>query len=112
MALVQPFRAYRYNPAVVSYDRVLTQPYDKITPKRQEEYYASDPHNLIVVEKGRVNADDTPQNNVYTRAATSLRSWVGEKVVQQDPAPAFYAYSQEFSVPGSRTRRTRRSCAR
>jgi len=108
MALVQPFRAYRYNPAVVSYDRVLTQPYDKITPKRQEEYYASDPHNLIVVEKGRVNADDTPQNNVYTRAATSLRSWVGEKVVQQDPAPAFYAYSQEFTVPGTSTRRTRR----
>jgi len=108
MALVQPFRAYRYNPAVVSYDRVLTQPYDKITPKRQEEYYASDPHNLIVVEKGRVNADDPPQNNVYTRAATSLRSWVGEKVIQQDPAPAFYAYSQEFTVPGTSTRGTRR----
>jgi uncharacterized protein (DUF1015 family) len=108
MALVQPFRAYRYNPAVVSYDRVLTQPYDKIIPKRQQEYYASDPHNLIVVEKGRVNAHDAPQNNVYTRAATSLRSWVGEKVVQQDPAPAFYAYSQEFTVPGTSTRRIRR----
>lgn len=108
MALVQPFRAYRYNPAVVSYDRVLTQPYDKITPARQEEYYAADPHNLIAIEKGRVHNDDTPQNNVYTRAAASLRSWIGEKVVQQDPAPAFYAYSQEFTVPGTSLRRTRR----
>jgi uncharacterized protein (DUF1015 family) len=108
MALVQPFRAYRYNPAVVSYDRVLTQPYDKITPARQEEYYAADPHNLIAIEKGRVHNDDTPQNNVYIRAAASLRSWIGEKVVQQDLAPAFYAYSQEFTVPGSSLRRTRR----
>jgi uncharacterized protein (DUF1015 family) len=108
MALVQPFRAYRYNPAVVSYDRVLTQPYDKITPARQEEYYAADPHNLITIEKGRVHNDDTPQNNVYIRAAASLRSWIGEKVVQQDLAPAFYAYSQEFTVPGSSLRRTRR----
>jgi len=108
MALVQPFRAYRYNPGVASYDRVLTQPYDKITPKRQEEYYASDPHNLIAVEKGRAHSDDTPQNNVYTRAAASLRSWIGEKVVQQDAVPAFYAYSQEFTVSDSNARRTRR----
>ena len=105
MALVQPFRAYRYNPAVASYDRVLTQPYDKITPKRQEEYYATDPHNLIAIEKGRVQSDDTPQSNVYTRAAASLRSWIGENVVQQDPAPAFYAYSQEFTFSDANRQR-------
>src|SRR3974390_2108680 len=108
MALVQPFPPYRYNPTVVSYDRVLTQPYDKITPKRQEEYYAADPHNLIAVEKGRVNHDDTPQSNVYARAAASIRAWIGENVVRQDAAPAFYAYSQEFTVPGTTARHTRR----
>jgi len=108
MALVQPFRAYRYNGDIVVYDRVLTQPYDKITPKRQEEYYAADPHNLIAVEKGRVNNEDSQANNVYTRAAASLRSWIGERVVQQDPVPAFYAYSQEFTVPGTNARRTRK----
>ena len=26
----------------------------------------------------------------------------------QDPAPAFYAYTQEYTVPGSEERRTRR----
>ena len=108
MALVEPFRAYRYNGDVVAYDRVLTQPYDKITLKRQEEYYATDPHNLIAVEKGRVNSADTPESNVYTRAAASLRSWMAENVVKQDPAPAFYAYLQEYTVPGTNVRRTRR----
>jgi uncharacterized protein (DUF1015 family) len=107
MALVHPFRAYRYNPNVAPFDRVLTQPYDKITPAMQEKYYAADPHNLIAIEKGRTLKDDTPQNNVYTRAAASLNSWIGEKVVQQDPALAFYAYSQEYTVPATTLRRTR-----
>jgi len=108
MALVHPFRAYRYNPAVAPFERVLTQPYDKISPAMQEKYYAADPHNLIAIEKGRTQQDDIPQNNVYTRAAASLRSWIAENVVQQDPAPALYAYSQEYTVPGTTLLRTRR----
>jgi hypothetical protein len=32
MALVFPFKAYRYNPALAPYEKVLTQPYDKIPP--------------------------------------------------------------------------------
>src|SRR6266481_3990774 len=108
MALVYPFRAYRYNPEIVPFDRVLTQPYDKISPAQQEKYYAADPHNLIAVEKGRTSPNDTPQDNVYTRAAAALKGWIAENAVKQDAAPAFYAYTQEFTVPGSSARRTRR----
>jgi uncharacterized protein (DUF1015 family) len=108
MALVQPFRAYRYNPNLVHFEQVLTQPYDKISAVMQEQYYAADAHNLIAIEKGRSFKEDTPQNNVYTRAAATLNSWIAEQVVQQDAAPAFYAYSQEYTTPGSSLRRTRR----
>jgi uncharacterized protein (DUF1015 family) len=108
MAQVFPFRAFRYNPSVVSCERVLTQPYDKISPSMQERYYAADPHNLIVVEKGRANASDSPENNVYTRAAASLKDWMAHDVIQQDPAPAFYAYTQQYSVPGTTFRRLRK----
>ena len=101
MAQVFPFRAFRYNPARAAFDRVLTQPYDKISPAMQEKYYAADPHNLIAVEKGRTNPGDTPQNNVYTRAAAALEDWIRSNVVVQDPAPAFYAYTQEYAVPGT-----------
>ena len=76
MAQVHPFRAFRYNPARAAFDRVLTQPYDKISPTMQEKYYAADPHNLIAVEKGRVLPDDSAQNNVYTRAASALQDWI------------------------------------
>jgi len=108
MALVYPFRAYRYNPEIVPFDRVLTQPYDKISPAQQEKYYAADPHNLIAVEKGRTSPQDTPQNNAYTRAAVALKGWIAANAVKQDATPAFYAYTQEFIVPGTSTRRTRR----
>ena len=108
MSQVFPFRAFRYNPVRAPFDRVLTQPYDKISPAMQEKYYACDPHNLIAVEKGRTNPGDTPQNNVYTRAAASLEAWMGMGIVQQDPAPSFYAYSQEYTVPGTEQRSTRR----
>ena len=110
MAQVYPFRAFRYSPANAHapYEKLLTQPYDKISPAMQESYYAADPHNLISVEKGRAYATDTPQNNVYTRAAAALQDWIGKKVVLQDPAAAFYGYTQEYTVPGTEERRTRR----
>jgi uncharacterized protein (DUF1015 family) len=108
MAQVYPFRALRYNPDRVAFDRVLTQPYDKISPAAQERYYASDPHNLIAVEKGRVFPTDKPGDNVYTRAHAALQSWMDQVIVQQDHAASFYAYSQEYTVPGTDERRTRR----
>jgi uncharacterized protein (DUF1015 family) len=108
MAQVHPFRAFRYNPARASFDRVLTQPYDKISPAMQEKYYAADPHNLIAVEKGRAYPGDMPQNSVYTRAAAAIEDWIRNNVVVQDPAPAFYAYAQEYTVPGTEARPTRR----
>jgi uncharacterized protein (DUF1015 family) len=60
------------------------------------------------VEKGRAYAGDTPQNNVYTRAAAAIEDWIRNNMVVQDPAPSFYAYTQEYTVPGTEERRTRR----
>jgi uncharacterized protein (DUF1015 family) len=108
MAQVYPFRALRYNPDRVSFDRVLTQPYDKISPAAQERYYNSDAHNLIAVEKGRTFPADNGESNVYTRARAALQKWIAEVVVQQDHAASFYAYSQEYTVPGTDERRIRR----
>src|SRR5712664_1284478 len=108
MAQVHPFRAFRYNPARAALDRVLTQPYDKISPAMQEKYYAADRHNLIAIEKGRVFPNDSPQNNVYTRAAAALHDGIRDNIVVQDPAVSFYGYTQQYTVPGSEEPRMRR----
>lgn len=108
MADIFPFRAYRYNTAVVDPAKVLTQPYDKITPAMAEKYAAASPYNLIPIEKGKTFADDTPEFNVYTRAEKTLEEWIRANVIVQDAAPSIYAYFQEYTVPGSTERRTRK----
>lgn len=96
-----PFRAYRYNPAKTDPARVLTQPYDKITPEMQKRYAAASPYNLITVEKGPAREDDTSPSDVYARAARAVEDWIAAKIWVQDPSPGFYAYFQEFEVPGT-----------
>ena len=108
MAEIFPFRAYRYNAARVDPAKVLTQPYDKITPAMAEKYAAASPYNLIPVEKGKVLPDDTPGNNVYTRAAKALEDWIRAGVIVRDAAPSLYAYFQEYTVPGTNDRRVRK----
>jgi len=108
MAEIFPFRAYRYNPAKVDLARAVTQPYDKITAAMQERYYALGPQNLIAVEKGRTLPEDTPANNVYTRAAAALKDWIAQGMLVRDPAPSIYVYFQAYQVPGTAQRQMRK----
>lgn len=108
MAELFPFHGYRYNPARVSLQRVLTQPYDKITPAMQQQYYAADPRNLVTIEKGRTLPGDSPQSNVYTRAAVALDNWIAGGILVREPEPSFYVYEQAFALPQTRERRVRR----
>ena len=52
MANIVAFTALRYNPEKVRLQSVLTQPYDKISPEMQAEYYAASPYNLVRMELG------------------------------------------------------------
>lgn len=108
MAEIFPFRAFRYNASVADPAKVLTQPYDKITPAMAENYAAASPYNLIPVEKGKSLPGDTPTENVYTRAARTLEEWIRARVIVQDAAPSLYAYFQEYTVPGTNERRARK----
>ena len=99
MAQIFPFRAYRYNAARVELEKVLTQPYDKITPAMAERYAAASPYTLIPVEKGKALPGDAPGNNVYTRAARALEEWIRAGVIVRDASPSLYAYFQEYTVP-------------
>jgi len=107
MAEIHPFRAFRYNPERVALKDVFTQPYDKVTPSMQERYYEASPYNLIAVEKGKSLPGDTPENNVYRRAAAKIEEWIAQRILVQDNRPSLYVYSQEYFVPGGHTRRER-----
>ncbi len=100
MANIFPFRALRYDPSKVSPAEVVTQPYDKITPAMQDQYYAASPYNLVRVILGKAQPGDNGQQNVYTRAAASLRQWRAQGILVPDPEPSLYLYTQTFKIPG------------
>lgn len=100
MAEIFPFTAYRYNPRVAGdLARVVTQPYDKITPAMQDLYYAESPFNLVrvILRTSGVDASE----DVYSAAAECLRDWIDSGALVRDPRPSFYACAQTFRVPGT-----------
>ena len=107
MATLKPFQPYRYTPKAGDPARLLTQPYDKISPAMQVKYLAASPYNLVRVILGERCSEDTASDNVYTRAAQYLHDWTRDGILAQDPTPAFYAYFQDFDVPDTQERATR-----
>jgi uncharacterized protein (DUF1015 family) len=108
MAEIIPFKALRYDPDQVKLEDVLTQPYDKITPEMQSKYYEKSTHNLVRIILGKAGETDTDAFNVYTRAAEYLHDWRSGGILKQDSEPSIYAYSQTFTVPGTRDLQERR----
>ena len=88
--------------------KLLTQPYDKISPQMQARYLAESPYNLVRVILGERRDSDTESDNVYTRGARHFEDWIREGILAQDATPAFYAYFQDFDVPDSGERVTRK----
>jgi uncharacterized protein (DUF1015 family) len=109
MASIYPFRAWRYNPASVRLDDVVTQPYDKISPAMQQAYYQRSPYNLVRIILGLPELFDAGRNeSVYTRAARDFRAWREQGILIQEKSPCVFAYAQRFQVPGSMEFRERR----
>jgi len=87
---------------------VVTQPYDKISPAMQDRYYETSPYNLVRVILGKHLPGDTEDENVYTRAAETLRSWRKDDILVEEAEPALYGYSQTYTVPHTNEVRERR----
>lgn len=108
MAEIFPFQAYRYNLERVELPDVVTQPYDKITATMQARYATLSPYNLITVEKGKPAPKDSGTENAYTRAEQALEKWIHDGVLVRDARPGIYVYFQEYTVPETAERRTRK----
>ena len=101
MAEVIPFRGLRYNQeAIADLSRVVSPPYDIISPELQKHFHDKDTHNAIHLEYGLELPDDDGGNNRYARAAASLDRWLQDRILVPEPAPAFYFCREEYRVPG------------
>lgn len=106
MAEIYPFRALHYNSTAVDLQKVVTQPYDKISPEMRARYYATSPYNFVRLIL-RQTAPGSSQST-YQEAAAELRYWMEERVLVSEGEPAIYPYVQEYTVPGEPSIRKQR----
>jgi uncharacterized protein (DUF1015 family) len=110
---IRPFRALTYrqhDPAHLA--RVSSPAYDLVTPAGRERLAAADPYNIVRLilprgdGEGAAARDDTlagagvhpPAQPSAKLAATTLRRWTDEGVLEADGVPALWLY--ELAPPG------------
>ena len=96
MAVVRPFRALRYDPAVAGgLESLVAPPYDVIQPEQREELLQKSPYNVV-----HLTLPDSEDE-----AAASLAEWREQGVLVRDPDPACWWLSQEYVGPDGVARR-------
>jgi uncharacterized protein (DUF1015 family) len=75
----------------------------------RERYLAANPYNLVRIILGERFPEDTDSNNVYTRAAAYLEKWIETGILARETQPSLFVYFQEFSLPDTPERLTRKS---
>lgn len=99
MATIRPLQGIRYNPdKIKDMSKVVTPPYDVISPQEQEAYYQRHPYNIIRLIKGKDEPGDDDKENKYTRAAHLFKTWFKEGIFLKESVPAIYIYEQVFCL--------------
>jgi uncharacterized protein (DUF1015 family) len=89
MAQVRPFRALRYSAAAGPIERLVSPPYDVISPEERARYLQLDPHNVVHLT--------LPESE--DQAARDLSEWQQDGVLEREGEPAVWALSQAFTGP-------------
>ena len=96
MAVVRPFRALRYDPAVAGgLDSLVAPPYDVIGPEEREQVAGRNPFNVV-----HLTLPDSEE-----AAAASLAEWEEQGVLVRETEPACWWLAQEYVGPDGVARR-------
>ncbi|UCC39099.1 MAG: DUF1015 domain-containing protein [Candidatus Aminicenantes bacterium] len=105
MADIRPFKGLRYNSEKVKLEEVITEPYDRIPPQLQEEYYERNPHNVVRIILGKDDDPEHPEKDKYRRANIYMDKWESEGILIREDSKALYIYEQEYKVDGAHKKR-------
>jgi uncharacterized protein (DUF1015 family) len=100
---VLPFAGLRYAAPSAELPRLISPPYDVISPDEQAQLRALSPQNVSYVELP-ADRPGAPGSR-YRDAASHLRRWRQQQQVRPDPRPAYYFSRTEFAYGGQQHRR-------
>lgn len=105
MADIRPFKGLRYNSEKVNLEEVITEPYDRIPPAKQEEYYKKSPYSVVRIILGKDDDPEHQEKDKYKRANIYLEEWEREGMLIREDTDALYLYEQEYQVDGGEKKR-------
>ena len=101
MAEIAPFKGIRYDESVVGdLSKVVSPPYDIISPEDRVYYHQLHPNNFVRLILGEEFESDNSSENRFTRAKGYLDKWLDDGALKQDQEPAIYVYQQQFERDG------------
>lgn len=109
MAQVRPFRGLRYTPSAGPLPDLVAPPYDVISLAEREELAGKSAHNVVHLTLPDAKTDDRSKFVKYMRSASTLADWQRGGVLRSETDPAFYRYTQTFTIPGSNVPIVRKS---
>lgn len=93
MAEIRPFKAWRYNSALMKNIGELISPLFDVASEKQKAVLYDNPYNSIHLS---IPSGACPSEN----AAQILKRWKKTGRLQRDPESAVYVYYQYFNLPG------------
>jgi uncharacterized protein (DUF1015 family) len=103
MPPVLPFAGLRYAAPAADLERLVSPPFDVISPVEQAQLLAASEHNVIRLEL----PPDHPAKpgSRYQAAARTLHEWRSDGVLRSEPASAYYLSETEYSYANATVRR-------
>jgi uncharacterized protein (DUF1015 family) len=100
MSTIIPFHGLRYDTTIVGdITQVVAPPYDIIDSAGQKALHDRHPHNIIRLELGLDQPGDSPAQNRYSRAGSTLRDWLKSGALKRDGQPTLYYHTIEYTAP-------------
>jgi hypothetical protein len=97
--MLLPFCGWRYDPGRIDLREVLAPPARTLDENLRRELYRRHTKSIVRLTGNRFFDSDGRQDNVLTRAASTLDCWRSEGTFLRD-RPAFYLLRQEFMAGG------------
>ena len=107
MADVRPFNALHYDLGVVgSLQEVAAPPYDVIDTAQRAELLERSPYNAVAIDLPKPYGASGPQEtdgDPYAKAAETIEAWREAGALVDDPEPAIWALTQDYTAPDGST---------
>jgi len=106
MAIIRPFKGFRYNTEKAGgLEDLVTPPYDVIGKHAESAFVARSPYNIIRLDitkdPGKTKADEQDR---YLQAVSLLHDWLKEGILLRDDQSSVYPYTIKYRLPDGTTK--------